>query len=646
MSKKFLNKPHWKLANLHVFEHNTRRTRERRGISKTKNNDDKDIEWGSFVKAHFNGHDVFIETTAGPSCPGNKLNNKTNPPMPSALKKRRLWQNPSGWYGITMPNGNKYDKLFLQQTLLEILNPLAFHPIAWRPDGNNITFYVDDFKVAEKLHLIDHGIAMPDGFQMILNVKHGTPNVRISGEVKSKMRFALMSRYNLTNKSLDLTKFHYDPIVKDWFCALYKPAIFCAMVDIINENFPDLEALSLNDNNIRIMWLLGKHAQRLKNVKIMHLAHNKIRDTWMLNTLAEMPLVELRLEGNPMCDYLKEKDLYISEIRNMFPKLIRLDDIDLPPPNSFDIEHKELPAASQTFLCDAQGGPLIRQFLEQYFQLFDSYNRKLLAQAYHENAIFSMTMAYPHKNKDRTFYWVSGYGNDKNDRTSSWLNWYTTDNRDLKVVTDSERRFNLLKKGPESIVSFLKDMPMTIHDIMNFKVDLTVFTPLMMGFTVFGLFKEIKSGHKQPPIRSFSRTFIVIPSGNGYQICNEELHITNATEDQIKTFKRTPMPPLPDLTSLQISTPDESVPNTSVPSTSVANTSIPNTSVPNAPLIQEVDGVDNLAKQLKALSVQSGMNLEWSSKCLEENAWNFERATMAFNELQKKGSIPAEAFMK
>ncbi|KAL3274631.1 hypothetical protein HHI36_016011 [Cryptolaemus montrouzieri] len=237
----------------------------------------------------------------------------------------------------------------------------------------------------------------------------------------------------------------------------------------------------------------------------------------------------------------------------------------------------------------------------------------MLLQAYHENALFSMTMAYPYGTKDKN---------------SNWLHWYSTDNRNIIRVTDSERRFKLLKKGNVSIISFLKEMPMSNHDIMNFKVDLTVFTPIMMSLTVAGMFKELKSGHKQPPIRSFLRTLIIVPAGSGYCITNDELHITNATEDQVKTFKSTPLPP----PAIIVTSPSISSP--------VAPAVVPVVPVANA--------IDDATKQqmVQALATSSGMNLEWSAKCLQETEWNFERATLVFNEVHKQGGIPAEAFVK
>lgn len=56
----------------------------------------------------------------------------------------------------------------------------------------------------------------------------------------------------------------------------------------------------------------------------------------------------------------------------------------------------------------------------------------------------------------------------------------------------------------------------------------------MIVLTVAGIFKELRSGHKTPPIRYFFRTLVIVPAGSGFCIANEELHVTNATEDQAK----------------------------------------------------------------------------------------------------------------
>lgn len=58
----------------------------------------------------------------------------------------------------------------------------------------------------------------------------------------------------------------------------------------------------------------------------------------------------------------------------------------------------------------------------------------------------------------------------------------------------------------------------------------------MLTLTVSGMFKELKSGHKIPPLRYFFKTLIIVPAGSGFCICNEEVHITNATPQQAKVL--------------------------------------------------------------------------------------------------------------
>lgn len=56
----------------------------------------------------------------------------------------------------------------------------------------------------------------------------------------------------------------------------------------------------------------------------------------------------------------------------------------------------------------------------------------------------------------------------------------------------------------------------------------------MLTLIVSGMFKELRTAHKAPPIRHFFRSFVIIPAGSGFCIINEQLHVTNATEEQTK----------------------------------------------------------------------------------------------------------------
>ncbi|GLH15429.1 Nuclear RNA export factor 1 [Gryllus bimaculatus] len=210
-----------------------------------------------------------------------------------------------------------------------------------------------------------------------------------------------------------------------------------------------------------------------------------------------------------------------SEVRKIFPKVIRLDGADLPPPIVFDVsEEVKLPPYVVSFVCSPEGQQVAKQFLEQYFNIYDSDNRQAIGDAYHENAHFSLAITLP-----------KGDGNHK-------LNQYMPDNRNLMRVRDANRRMKLLINGKENIISKLKELPLTKHDLASFTVDLPIFNPQLMFLNISGIFIERKL---HLPTRYFSRTFVIVPLGGGFVIINDLLNITNATEKQAKMFGREPM---------------------------------------------------------------------------------------------------------
>jgi nuclear RNA export factor len=72
------------------------------------------------------------------------------------------------------------------------------------------------------------------------------------------------------------------------------------------------------------------------------------------------------------------------------------DGADLSPPILLDVnEDLHLPSNKGSYLCAQEGMTVVRQFLEQFHQLYDSDNREPLLSAYHPEAMFSITSAYP-----------------------------------------------------------------------------------------------------------------------------------------------------------------------------------------------------------------------------------------------------------
>lgn len=157
--------------------------------------------------------------------------------------------------------------------------------------GNTAIFYVDEYKIAEKLYDLDRQIQLPNGFRQIIKVYPGSPNVDMNATTKDKMKLVMAKRFNAATNALDLTKFHADPDLKDCFCALFKPIVFITVVEIIEQNIPQLEALNLDNNKIAVLSFLKKIDKRIPNLKILHLSNNKVGNLLYYHILLIYPRV-------------------------------------------------------------------------------------------------------------------------------------------------------------------------------------------------------------------------------------------------------------------------------------------------------------------------------------------------------------------
>ncbi|KAJ8666848.1 hypothetical protein QAD02_008510 [Eretmocerus hayati] len=524
-----------------------------------------------------------------------------NSPLPHGPMRdgnfRQLPISETNWYRVIIPKGQKYTKEFVLGNLQSYVAPFTFNPILFKVEGEDVTFFVEEHKSALKLADCDKKITTNDGFKMLVKVRpSGPPPFAISDELKERLKQAMGKRYSAASNALDLSKFHLDPeLAVDYWCPLGRPTMLVAVLDLVAEHIPHLEALNLDSNKIANVERLSLLASKFEKLKILHIGDNKIKEMGYLSALKNSRIEELRLEGNPVCNkYKTRNDEYISDLRKYFPKLLKLDNVELPPPIVFDLEDSKskLPPTQRMFVVQSneKAQNIASQFLQQYFMVFDAESRQLLLSAYHEHASFSLTATVA--------------------SSSSKLCQYLHENRNLCRINDPIRRRKLLKQGRLPVVSFLSEMPRTKHDLSSFTMDLSLVTEGMMVITVTGLFKELSKDNKDV-IRYFDRTFIIVPEGTGFCISNEQLHITSPTSAQEKQFNH----------AVQIAQP------TPGPSA--------------APLSEEVKQQMTLT-----LSQETNMNIEWSLKCLEEVNWNYDNARAAFQEAFSSGKIPPHAFTK
>lgn len=497
------------------------------------------------------------------------------------------------WHKVVLKNGHKYEKIALLKELLARCS-VKFIPICYTKQAMNTYFYLEDQTAARALKELDRQIEMPDGFQLQINIERTTPpNMPLTEELVDKIKVVMSKRYIAEHKALNLKSFHTDEgfAGESFYAPLWRSNVMNKVLTVIIDNIPELKAIDLSNNKLNSSSLdfFSTFKSKAKDLTILYLADNKIGDTKAFERMKGLELIDLKLTGNPIVTNLGSS--YTASIRKIFPKLQLLDGKELPKEIGFDDDEpttsSDLPASIPKMLKNEAASGVVLTFLEQFFKLYDSDNRQPLLDAYHESAMFSLSAQGRHE----------------------LLSAYIPESRNLKRVDYEKKRHELLRRGRLSVVAFLSKLPKTEHDMNTFTLDVPFTSESLMTFTVTGCFRE--RGTKQNNIKHFNRCFLVVPQNSGFCIINETLFVSAATD--LSTRKAFINPP---------------------PSIAAAPAAVPD--------------VDPAAKQSLALafSEKSGMNIQFSAKCLEENCWDFDKAAAVFSEAKAKGIVPPEAYAK
>uniref|UniRef100_A0A8C9TR08 Nuclear RNA export factor 1 n=1 Tax=Scleropages formosus TaxID=113540 RepID=A0A8C9TR08_SCLFO len=465
------------------------------------------------------------------------------------------------WFKMTIPHGKKYDKKWLL-TALQNLCSVPFTPVHYHTEGNRAQFYIDDASTANALSKVSRKITDTEGYKVTVLMNSCPPPSFILTQLKPEdldnLKQCMAKRFDGSQQALDLNSIRTDPdlVSQNIEVVLNRKNCMQAVIKIIEENIPELACLNLSNNKLYKLDDLAELVGKVPNLKTLNLSHNELKTERELDKVKGFKLVELWLERNPLCDHFKDQSSYVSAVRERFPRLLKLDGHDLPPPIGFDVEAPTtLPPCKGSYFFSDEIKSLILRFLQQYYSIYDSGDRQPLLDAYHDGACD--------------------------------LGEYHKDSRNIKKLKDPTTRFRLLKHTRLNVVAFLNELPKTQHDIASFTVDV-MFTISQKSTTFcFSI------------IVIFLTTCLLSPSPSIFiSLCivNDELFVRNATTEEIRKAFAAPAP---------------------TPSSSP----VPTLSAPQ----QEM---------LSSFSQKSGMNLEWSQKCLQDNDWDFNRAAQIFTQLK------------
>ncbi|KAJ2451951.1 nuclear mRNA export, poly(A)+RNA binding protein [Coemansia sp. RSA 2336] len=452
-----------------------------------------------------------------------------------------------------------------------------------------------------------------------------------SASVRDRLIALLQTRADPQSNALDLSALTQDSIIRDMgVTSLQDSKVFEAILVLAAQLYPDVATVNLANNglsSLRPVANLGVHFPKLRNLSLMN---NNIRDLRELNCLSasgsKVPLsnlCELILQGNPASEIECQRPdggaSYVEKVQQRFPTINMLDMNPVTPRaqpgqptgNSNVREAPQtLPFPTvQSFSEDQTVNELAMAFLAGFFKLYDE-NRGGLADIYDQDALFSLMvdMTSPTSEFART-------NPDSQKRVD--FTTYIRISRNLTRVKSHQKRIHALVAGKAAVVQTIAQLPPTFHPVQDaqrfsfdaWRIDVNGTLQGVAAVTVHGEFTEQQSRN----VVSFDRSFMLAPAppgsaaaamGSPCVIINDQLTIR-----RYNGFHSW----LPAET--QAAVPDPS------------------------PVLNLTPEQQEMAR---ALQEQTGMNAEWTLKCLESYSWNFHQAMAEFPQV--RGTLPPEAF--
>lgn len=398
-------------------------------------------------------------------------------------------------------------------------------------------------------------------------------------------------RYEPMRKSLNLDDFQNDKRLGPVYCSISTPkclnlALRCARSAILsNTREMKLPVRELSMRSNEFMVFIPQEKFFNFHLTKIDFRDNKLTDFRQLGYFSEFNIMEVWVDGNPLCQKFTRPDDYVRAAKAVFPHLQVLDGVMI------GVEKKFVPTIQRHFLGDGSKLPLVKQFVMHYFNLYDQANRSVLNGLYDTGAMFSMTL-----------------GPITNFSHMQLLKPFAT-NRNLLKFVDYAKCHEFLLHGPEDILNTLVRQPKTVHNAKNFQIDLLYQSHNCFSIAIQGYFSF--RDYPFPPL-AFTRTFIVISKeDNEYCICNDQYHIESVPPDakilQTNENRGLELRPPPKYTPIPLS---------------------------------------NVEREqlLRFLHELTGMNREYCVKGLEKANWDVRTAIKNFMQAYTINEVPFEAF--
>ena len=83
------------------------------------------------------------------------------------------------------------------------------------------------------------------------------------------------------------------------------------VMKIVGEHIPDVQAIDMSENKIFSLEQMRTLVTKATSLKSINLSNNKLSQVSVLDRLQGLPLEELILTKNPVCDQFNDRSTYI-----------------------------------------------------------------------------------------------------------------------------------------------------------------------------------------------------------------------------------------------------------------------------------------------------------------------------------------------
>lgn len=401
------------------------------------------------------------------------------------------------WHRILILSGSHYEKETVLKSILKAVHPADLIPVKYQVVGEDSCFIARNCdRALDQLCKLSLIVQCDGKNPLILSVTLGFASIHeLKINIQPILLTVLTKRYDVEKKLLDLDNFHRDPdVYKTVYCPLSQYRTMAHVLKLAKTALGPFETLSLKNNELTQLTMID--SSNIRAVKYLDLRHNDLLNIESLEPIKTLNILELWLDGNPLCDNFSSPKQYVEAIREYCPHLHKLDGVQ--------VNSTGLPMIFKSYVKNWKKRQLVEQFVEHFFTAYDFRDRIVMKGLYDDKAWYSTTVGTP-----------------TSPISKKCLEPFGQENRNLLIFGKNSQQ--LLYHGQEQILKVLRKMPPSQHLYKSFCCDLMYDTPEAVCITVEGLFKLTNIPNQ---IFSFNRTFILsAQDDNEYKIVNDQYHV-------------------------------------------------------------------------------------------------------------------------